>query len=124
MVRKIKLKEREWQMQVIDAAHLFGWRVAHFRPARIKVGGQEVWRTPVAADGAGFPDLVLAKSARVIFAELKTDSGSTTPEQDNWIRELGGSDGIQLRVMLAKHRVFVWRPCQWQEIEKVLRNGF
>jgi hypothetical protein len=55
---------------VIDLPHLLGWRAAHFRPARTATG----WRTPVAADGAGFPDLVPAKSGLpVIFAETKRE---------------------------------------------------
>jgi hypothetical protein len=45
--------EREFQRQVIDLARLLGWRCAHFRPGRTARG----WRTPVQADGAGFPDL-------------------------------------------------------------------
>lgn len=43
--------EIQWQAQVIELAHILGWTVAHFRPALTKHG----WRTPVQADGAGFP---------------------------------------------------------------------
>ena len=47
------MSERELQDAVIQLARLLGWRVAHFRPAMTTRG----WRTPVSADGAGFPDL-------------------------------------------------------------------
>jgi len=96
--------EAEFQRIVIDMAHLFGWRVAHFRPARTARG----WRTPVAADGKGFPDLVLAKAGRVIFAELKTDTGRLSDDQQAWRDAL--PDAV------------VWRPRDLDEIEFALRT--
>lgn len=97
------ISEAEFQQQVIEFAHLFRWRVAHFRPAKTNKG----WRTPVAADGAGFPDLVLAKNGRVIFAELKAQKGKLRPEQTAWIADVNG---------------VVWRPSDWDVIEKTLRD--
>ena len=43
---------------------------------------------------AGFPDLVIAGATGVIFREVKTGSGETTPQQDLWgwtIGRVGGS---------------------------------
>lgn len=48
------ISEAELQSAVIELARTLGYRVAHFRAARTAQG----WRTPVEADGAGFPDLV------------------------------------------------------------------
>jgi hypothetical protein len=64
---------------VIEAAHVYGWRCAHFRPARTRHG----WRTAVAADGAGFPDLVLIHPGRreIIARELKA-SGLAKPSRE------------------------------------------
>lgn len=104
-----RLSEREWQRQVLEYARLRGWRAAHFRPARIS-GGR--WRTPVAADGAGFPDLVLARGGRVIFAELKAEGGRLSAEQRAWLEALREAGGVE---------VHVWRPKQWDEVEEVLR---
>jgi VRR-NUC domain len=84
---------------VIQVAHLYGWHIAHFRPARTADGS---WRTPLQADGAGFPDLVLVRPPRVIFAELKTEDGKLDPLQQLWIDKL--------RRTLVE--VFVWRPHQ------------
>jgi hypothetical protein len=103
------MTEAELQDAVIEMAHLFGWRVAHFRPARTANG----WRTPVAADGAGWPDLTLVRE-RIFFAELKSDRGTMHREQLDWLVALGKAG--------AEHHV--WRPSEWNsgEIEAVLRR--
>jgi hypothetical protein len=101
--------EAEFQKIVIDMSHLFGWRVAHFRPARVTRNGKETWETPVAADGRGFPDLVLAKAGRTLFRELKTNSGKVSDEQHEWLKATGGK---------------VWRPRHLDSglIEEILRG--
>ena len=78
------MSEQELLEAVIELAHLYRWRVAHFRPARTEHG----WRTPVAADGAGFPDLVLVRD-RVLFVELKSARGRLSVEQQDWLSALG-----------------------------------
>lgn len=97
--------EREFQKTVIEMARALGWVVAHFRPAKTSKG----WRTPVQADGAGFPDLVLCKK-RVLYRELKTDLGRLTQAQREWISRLN----------LAGADAKVWRPRDWPEIEMEL----
>jgi hypothetical protein len=86
------------------------WRVAHFRKVRVsRKSGSTYWETPVAADGKGFFDLVLVRD-RVIWAELKTDTGSTRPEQHAWhkaVRDAGGE-------------VYLWRPSMWASIAHTL----
>jgi hypothetical protein len=98
--------ETEFLSQVIELARLFRWRVAHFRPAQTRHG----WRTPVQADGKGFPDLVLVRD-RVIFAELKSDSGRVNDDQAAWLGDL----------MLAGAETHTWRPRDLQTIAEVLR---
>jgi len=97
----MKLTEKQFQEQVIDLAHIYHWKVAHFRPAQTSKG----WRTPVGADGKGFPDLVLARKGQVLFIELKSDDGKVTEEQREWLNEL---DGI------------LWRPQDLETIAKVV----
>mgnify|MGYP003677610739 FL=1 len=80
------ISEAQFQKQVIQLAQLLGWRVAHFRAAQTSRG----WRTPVAADGAGFPDLVLARRGQLIFAELKTQRGKLSNAQECWQEALSG----------------------------------
>jgi hypothetical protein len=100
-------REAELQEQAIELAHLLGWRVAHFRPALTRHG----WRTPVSADGAGFPDLVLLRRDRIVAAELKSARGRVTDEQSAWLAAFSAA-GVE---------VHVWRPADFDEIVEVLR---
>ena len=104
---ELRITEAEFQTQVVDLARLLGWRVAHFRAARPGQG----WRTPVSADGEGFVDLVLARD-RVMFVELKSDTGTLRPAQREWL--------IALRAAGAE--VHVWKPSLWPEVEATLRR--
>lgn len=84
------ISESEFADWVLDVARMYGWRSAHFRPARTKTG----WRTPVQGDGAGFPDMILLhpRCTYGVALELKRETGRTTPDQDAWIaafREAG-----------------------------------
>lgn len=108
------MSEAELQSAVIELAHLCRWRVAHFRPAPNGRGG---WATPVSADGAGFPDIVMARNGEVIVAELKTKAGKLSPEQEAWMASLSSRDFADRRL-----RVYVWRPQSWinGEIELAL----
>jgi len=100
------IKEEEFFRQVIDLAHILGWRVAHFRPAMTKWG----WRTAVSADGAGFPDCVFARE-RIVWAELKSKTGQLTAEQYEWLEALAE----------AGQEVYLWRPGDFEELVEVLR---
>lgn len=75
----LPMSEAQFTAAVIDFAQYKGWLVAHFRPARTTRG----WRTPVQGD-KGFPDLVLARDGRVIFAELKVGKNKMSVEQERW----------------------------------------
>ncbi len=107
MSAKPRETERDFQRAVIELARLLKWRVAHFRQARTAKG----WRTPVEADGAGFPDLVLLRRERQVVAELKADRGVIRPEQREWIEAFKAA-GVEAHV---------WRPENWSEVESCLR---
>lgn len=100
--------EASLQDATIDAAHVLGWLVAHFRPAHTKKG----WRTPVSADGKGFPDLVLVHPGkrRLIFAEMKGKRGKTTPEQAVWLQCL---DTVAAATPVVE--VHLWTPIDWPD---------
>ena len=103
----ITVSEAIWQRDVIDLARTLGWRCAHFRAARTKHG----WATPVAADGKGFPDLILVRD-RVIAAELKAAKGRTSVEQDAWLAAFTAA-GIES---------YVWRPDDTDQVLETLRR--
>jgi hypothetical protein len=101
------ITEKEFTSQVIQLARLFGWRVSHFRPAQTRHG----WRTAVSGDGAGFPDLVMVRGGRMIVAELKVGRNKATAEQNRWLDAFRAVPGC---------RVYLWFPCDWPMIERVL----
>ena len=110
------MTEAQFQAAVIELAQINGWRVFHARKAQ---NGKGAWRTPVAADGAGFPDLVLVKD-RVIFAELKTNTGRVSPAQREWLDALA-----EARVKAHSTGVVdavVWRPKDWDDILATLNT--
>jgi hypothetical protein len=104
--------EEAFQQQIIDLAHLHGWRVAHFRTVRIqRKDGSVYYATPVQADGEGFPDLILLKYCDCIIAEVKADKGKLSYSQKHWLSKWDD---------IPKVSVYVWRPRDWPEIEKRL----
>mgnify|MGYP000098728519 CR=1 FL=1 len=95
----LRLTEKAFAQQVVDLARLLGWRV------------YRTWlsvRSP-----AGFPDLVLVRPPRLIFAELKSEKGRLTPAQEAWLELLRQVPGAE---------VYVWRPADLEEIAAVLRD--
>lgn len=104
------VSERDFQRAVIDLAHTFHWRVAHFRTAVNPQRGN--YMTPVGADGAGWPDLVLVHpgSGRILFRELKSRSGRITAGQTRW--------GEWLTACRLDWKV--WRPADMPEIARTL----
>lgn len=98
------LSEADWQRKVLEAAGYYGWMVAHFRAAQTQIG----WRTPVAANGKGFPDLVLVHPrGGVLFRELKSEKGRLSPEQVQW----------SVCLELAGANYAVWRPSDWPAVQ-------
>jgi len=102
------MSERAWQQVVLELAGMYRWRVHHCRPA---AGSGGRWSTPIQGH-PGFPDLVLARSGRVLFVELKTDASSSklTGEQTAW-RDV---------LLAAGAEWFCWRPRHLDEVRETL----
>lgn len=94
--------------QILQFARITGWARLHIRPAQTEHG----WRTPIQGDGKGFPDLVLVRPPRLIVAESKRDGEKPTPEQEWWLDLFERIPGVE---------VYVWRPKQWDEIQRILQ---
>lgn len=101
-----QLSGRQWEEYVLHHAIEAGWMAHHIRPARTAKG----WRTPVSGH-PGFPDLVLVRGERLLFAELKTGKAKQTPEQNAWAAAIAETG----------HFVDIWRPREWPAIEEALR---
>lgn len=89
--------EETFQSAVIALATMNCYRHYHTRDSR---------RSP-----SGFPDLVLVKPGRrVIFAELKTETGKETQHQAEWRNDLLAAGSIAC----------LWRPSDWPRIVEAL----
>lgn len=109
----LTISERDFQRKVLELAKMMGWRVAHFRAALNQRGE---WQTPVAADGAGWPDLYLLHPGRrtpPLYRELKSQKGIVHPRQQRW-----GDD-----LLACGQDWAVWRPSDWSEIVHALSGG-
>ena len=95
------ISENDFLAAIIELAGLAGWLVYHTYDSR--------------RSQAGFPDLVLARSDKLIFAELKTDKGKVRDAQVTWLDTLGTFANSQTAV-----EVYLWRPKDWAGIEKIL----
>jgi hypothetical protein len=92
------VSERDLTAYVRDLAQLFGYRRYHTWLAK---------HSP-----AGFPDEVLVRGSRLIFAELKSERGKVSPEQEAWLEALRHVAGVE---------VYVWRPIDMDAIPGILR---
>ena len=82
--------------KVKKLAVLYGFRYYHTRNSR--------------RSDEGYPDVTMVKGGRLIYAELKSKTGTVDPEQWEWLRDLAAADA----------ETYVWRPAELQEIAKVL----
>lgn len=107
------ISERSFQTAVIDYARRCGWLVAHLHDSRRQVApGVHVGDR----DAAGFPDLVLVRGQRVLFAELKAETGKLRPAQVLWLAALRAVERDGAGRVLVRE----WRPSDWPEIERTL----
>lgn len=91
------VSEREFQDMIAAYGRLQGWELQYHtfdsrRSAR------------------GFPDLVLVRPPRLVFAELKSERGKLTSWQETWL----------LGLRMAGAEAYCWRPSDWPDIERLL----
>lgn len=104
------MTEREFQREVIRYARSRGWMVAHFGNSVKIVRQGSTYKTIPDPDAAGFPDLVMARRGRLVFAELKAKGKKPTEKQRAWLDVLESPN----------HEVYVWQPDAMVEIERIL----
>lgn len=94
----LEIKEKQFQELVIQAARMTGWACYHTHDSR--------------RSEPGYPDLHLVHGVRgeSLFAELKTEKGQLSAAQKHWLAILAA----------AGQRAYVWRPSDWDSIERIL----
>jgi hypothetical protein len=90
-----KMTEKEFQSQVLELAEATGWLCYHTYNSQ--------------RSQAGFPDLVLVRGHRLIFAELKREKGRLSESQRTWLAALEETA-----------ETHVWRPSDWDTVIEVL----
>ena len=97
--REVGMREKELQAVVMELARLHNWLCYHTFDSR--------------RSQAGFPDLVMVRSGRLLFVELKSATGLMRPEQRLWRERLVKTDA----------EYYEWRPHDWHSgtIEEVLK---
>lgn len=100
------ISEARFQRDVEELMTLFGWRHYH-APANKPVNGH------IQNIRAGFPDLVACRGTRLIFAELKTQTGRLGPGQPQWAEDLAKTGA----------EVYLWRPGDMLDIHDILAGG-
>jgi len=93
-----KSNETQLQNKILKLARMTGWLSYHTWDSR--------------KSQPGFPDLVLVRRERLVFAELKSEKGKLTPAQVEWNEALKATAA----------EVYVWRPADWVDstIERCL----
>lgn len=92
------LTEEQFLSEVLRLARRLGWHAYHTRDSR--------------KSAAGFPDCVFARAPRLFVAELKVGDNQPTAAQLTWLEQF----------QAASIPAYVWRPTDWQEIERTLRG--
>jgi hypothetical protein len=92
------MTESEFQSQVIDLAARLGWLHYHTHDSR--------------KSDSGYPDLTLVRGNRLVYAELKSADGKVNGPQRMWLEALSRTNA----------EVYIWRPEDFDQIEKVLTS--
>ena len=101
------ISEASFMQQVKALAYIHGWDCHHASPTQTAKGR---WLTSGAV---GFPDLVLCHKVKgLIFAELKSAKGRTSPAQEHW-----------LSILHPHAECYIWRPEDLQLIEQRLASS-
>jgi hypothetical protein len=98
------ISEKDFLSTVTKLALLLGWLVYH---APDNLPGPGGWVQNIRA---GFPDLVLVRGKRLLFLELKRETGKTTQAQDEWLFALRDA-GVE---------AWVVRPSMMRELRALL----
>ena len=94
-----RISEKDYMQTIKDLARYSGWSVYHTYDSR--------------RSDPGFPDLVLVRPPRVVFAELKSQRGGLSTHQRDWMEHLTFCPGVEN---------YVWRPSDWPDVVATLER--
>lgn len=83
------LSEADWTRQVTDLARLRGWWAYHTHESR--------------RSEKGWPDWTFVRPPRIVFVELKTETGRVTPEQGDVLHMLQHCPGVEAHLFRPSH---------------------
>lgn len=102
------LTHEQWQQQVVDGAHAYGWQHLHVRRT---IGRGRKWVT--STNVKGWPDLFLWHPKHGFAAiELKVGRDKATPEQRMVLLELS----------LAGATTLTAYPDDWPKVHRLLQG--
>lgn len=108
MTSTIKPTHTEFQQQIVEACHLFGWKFLHVRRS---IGKGRKWTT--ATNVTGWPDLLLWHARHGFAAiEVKVLPDTATSEQVDVLLSLRAAGAV----------VLVAYPEDWTAVEALLRG--
>ncbi len=93
----LEISEKQFERQIKELAQLYHWKYYH------------TWTS--IHSPAGFVDVVMAREERLIFAELKSEKGTVTTYQQEWISALKETGA----------EVYLWRPSDFGKIVEIMR---
>lgn len=119
-----QMPEKDFQSEVMKEAKLLGWVGYHTYSSKKSVEGFPdtvlIYPTPEALELAGpgqfeqrLRDLTGFPHVPLVVAELKRVGEYPSPEQRLW---------LALFRQVTEH-VYVWRPTDWDEIHRVLKDA-
>lgn len=91
--------EKDFQRELMKMAKNNGWKCFHPKYSY--------------KSEKGFFDVTMIRGNRVIFTELKTETGTQSAEQKTWM-EFAQAVGGNVEY-------YLWRPSDWAEIQEVLK---
>lgn len=94
------MSEKDLLASVQSLAQVRGWLIYHTYESR--------------NSDRGFPDLVLVRTDRILFVELKSAKGKLSREQATWLSAL---------MLAGQSETYIWTPAQWLDgtIEGLLK---
>ena len=106
------MPESTWHRHVVTFALEQGWKVFHDQATNARrrcTACGAVRRGP--RNQKGFLDLLMIRGSRLVVAELKSESGTTTPEQEELLAAWRKVPGAE---------VYIWRPSERETVIRTL----